>query len=74
MSSGSRATRQNLKRMHPVPSDELKPLFVAGYRRCVDTRVKISTAGNLFSCAIERRTGARPSAKTLNRAGDDFGS
>ena len=38
MSSGSRATRRNLKRDHPIPSDELRPLlFNAEKRRRVRT-------------------------------------
>jgi hypothetical protein len=39
MSLGSRATRSNLKREHPIPSEELKPQFFAGNRRCAVSRV-----------------------------------
>jgi hypothetical protein len=39
MSFGSRATRRNLKRRHPIPSDELSRfVYFAGYRRCAQMR------------------------------------
>jgi hypothetical protein len=51
MSRGSRATRRNLKRRHPIPSEEIDRVFLAGHRRCVCMCTEIFQVENLFECA-----------------------
>ena len=67
MSFGSRATRRNLKRGHPIPSDELSGLFVLR-----EPKVRLSARRVLLEPSsprvIERCTVARHGAETKDRA------